>query len=105
MPKMIGWTPREVMAQASLTVVNLGEDRDLGPEAKSFLVTSTEKVTLGTLRAMARKGFVPESDVVAAVLRTTDKGGPGRLAKRWYSWHVARDAYQEYRRENPLRKR
>ena len=105
MPKFIGWTPMEIRRE-DIVVVDLGSDKDLLPEARAFLANETQRVSLGTLRAMAKRGFLPATtEAVAAVLCTKDKGGPGRLAKRWYSWFAPKGAYQRYREENPLRRR
>lgn len=100
MPKMIGTTPEAVARELGIIV-------SAAPEAAR---TSTAlaapagmaRVTLGTLRAMSRAGFLLGRGV-RAVLAATDRGGPRCMAKRWWAWYVPAEALAAYRAEHPLR--
>jgi hypothetical protein len=98
MPKMIGATPTEIARELGIPV-----DADTRPARTQEALRPAPgeaRVTLNTLRAMARAGLVSR---IRAVLSATDRGGPRCLAKRWWAWYVPADALAAYRADHPLR--
>lgn len=72
--------------------------RDLDAEVVDYeemIGSGWEQVKFQTARMVLR--IVPGARVKAAV-NATDRGGPGRLAKRWYMWFVRPEWVVEARR-------